>query len=613
MIEIPGWQFAVEVHPPDWCFPAGASWIAGWIRPAAGGVITDVRARINQRVILGLSGLPHPAFAEKFPAPGHPAPSGPGFSLLFAPQPGATLLRLELRDRSGRWTEFFRTNISPAPDAPAPPPAPGLRESLRRLVTVLLQQRLRQPRRTSSDLADDLVAALVAEPLNAHPNPPFNGALEEPRDIGRRRNGCIPVTGWLAHRTAQITRLRAVIDSLPVATLRHGLARQDIAGVFPALRDHTGLAFVGEIALPVDFPAPVLLKLFAELDNGESHLVFTRRFTPLAHGDTGQMPPLVAGFTFAGAVWALHRAAGRYALSRRGVILAARALWSSYQALPAYRPARAGREKTWTSSPGAATRLPAAGPAGAPGGVPASTLIAPADDMLVRDAAHYFQIGREALALVQAARTLAGGARVEAILDLPSGHGRVARWLRAAYPAAQLVVCDTQGAGVNFCIEHLGATGVPATVDGGHWGALTGPYDIIWCGSLLSHFGRDQWLAHLRRFAERLTPHGVLVFTTHGRLALTKLQTGEKDYGLPEAEVARLCASTVAEGFGYADYPATPDYGISVSHPGWIRTLIARETELQVLAIHESAWDQHQDVVVCARRESTTQPKVDLP
>ncbi|MSU45615.1 MAG: class I SAM-dependent methyltransferase [Lacunisphaera sp.] len=613
MIEIPGWQFAVEVHPPDWCFPAGKSWIAGWIRPEAGRVITDVRARIHHRVILGLSGLLHPAFVEKSREHEHPDPFGPGFSFLLTPQPGATLLRLELRDRSGRWTEFFRTKIFPAPDGPASPPAPSLIESLRRLVTVLLKQRLRNPLRSWSDLADNLVAALVAEPLNAHPSPPFIGALEEPRDIGRRRNGCIPVTGWLAHRTAKITRLLAVIDSLPVISLPHGLARQDIPGVFPALRDQADLAFVGEIALPVDFAAPVLLKLFAELDNGERHLAFTRRFTPQPHGDTGQMPSLVPGFTFACAVWALHRAAGRYALSRRGLIRAARSFWSSYQAMPAYRPARAWRENAWLRFPAGATRPADVSKTVATDGVPATTVIAPADDMLVRDAVQYFQIGREALALVQAACALAGCERVEAILDLPSGHGRVARWLRTAYPAAKLVVSDTQGSGVNFCIEHLGATGVQATVDGSHWGALTGPYDIIWCGSLLTHFGRDQWLAHLRRFAERLTPHGVLVFTTHGLLALDKLQTGEKDYGLPEAEVTRLCAYALAEGFGYADYPATPGYGISVSHPAWIRALISRETELQVLAINESAWDQHQDVVVCARHGSSTQPRVDLP
>jgi hypothetical protein len=599
MVVTLGWQFAVEVHPPDWCFPTGKSWISGWIRPEAGGEITDVRARIHHRVILGLCGLPHPAFAETPGVHARPDPSGPGFSFLLLPHTGATLLRLELRDQTGRWREFFRTKISAAPGEPALVPTSGLSAALRGLVTVLLKQRRRNPLRSWFDSGDDLMAGFVSEPLNVHPSLPFIGALEEPLEIGRRRNGCIPVTGWLAHRTARITRLLVVIDSLPVIVLPHGLAREEIGGIFPALLDRNDLAFVGQIALPVDFAAPVLLKVFAELDNGERHLVFTRRFTPLPHGDTGQMPALVSGFTFARAVWTLHQAAGRYALPRGGLIGAARAFWSSYQAIPAYPAPLA---KAWFRASSGAPRLAIAGQSAATHGVPASIVIAPADDMLVGDVAQYFQVGREALALVQAACLLGGCERVESILDLPSGHGRVTRWLRTAYPAARIAVSDTQGAGVDFCIEHFGATGVQANSDGRHWGSLAGPYDVIWCGSLLTHFGRDRWLEHLRLFAERLTPNGVLVFTTHGLLALDKLQTGEKDYGLPVAEVTHLCDRTLAAGFGYVDYPDTPDYGISVSQPAWIRALIARETDLQVLAIHESVWDQHQDVVICSRR-----------
>jgi len=596
MIEIPGWQFAVETHPAGWCFPAGKSWISGWLRPKAGGAVTDVRARLHHRVILGLSGLPHPAFAETLGMHARPDPSGPGFSFLLLPHTGATVLRLELRDETGRWTEFFRTRISAAPDEPVLVPASGLSAALRGLVAILLKQRRRNPLRSWFNFGDDLMAGFVSEPLNVEPSAPFIGALEEPLEIGRRRNGCVPVTGWLAHRTAKITRLLVVIDSLPVIVLPHGLAREEIGGIFPALLDRNDLAFIGQIALPVDFAAPVLLKIFAELDNGERHLVFTRRFTPLPHGDTGQMPALVPGVAFARAVWTLHRAAGRYALPRGGLIRAACSFWSSYQAIPAYPAPPA---KAWFRASAGAPHLALAAPAP---GAPDNLIIAPADDMHVRDVAQYFQVGREALALVQAACLLGGCEQVESILDLPSGHGRVARWLRTAYPEARIAVSDTQGAGVNFCIEHFGVTGVLAHVDGRHWGDLAGPYDVIWCGSLLTHLDREQWLEHLRLFATRLTPGGVLVFTTHGLLALDKLETGEKDYGLAAADVTRLCDSTLAEGFGYADYADTPGYGISVSQPAWIRALVARETDLQVLAIHESAWDQHQDVVVCSRR-----------
>ena len=43
MPENAGWQFAVEVHPPDWRFPAGPSWLAGWIFGGKHRLVTDLQ------------------------------------------------------------------------------------------------------------------------------------------------------------------------------------------------------------------------------------------------------------------------------------------------------------------------------------------------------------------------------------------------------------------------------------------------------------------------------------------------------------------------------------------------------------------------------------------
>ena len=581
----------IEIHPPDWRFPKEKSWIAGWIQAEAGQVITDVRARIHDRVILGLAGLPHPAFPDQ--APGLPHVVGAGFSFLLAPQRGATLLRLEARDQFGHWTEFFRTPISSASDAPAHQPPAHLSASLGGLATALLRLHRLTPLRPEQELADELVAAFVSEPLDAHPNLPFVGALEEPHTVGRLRYGCVPVTGWLVHPTAKITRLSLVIDPLPVINLPHGLPRHDIGGAFPALDGQKNSAFVGEVVLPIGLVAPVLLKIFAELDHGECHLVFARRFTPQLHGDSGAMPDLVSGRNFIRTVRALHRAAGRQGVPRNGMIRAARKIWSAYQSTPRYGAKNPPPRKSAMPSPAGAP----------PPAAPVVTLIDPADGMQVPDRAQYFTEGRDALMLVQAAVAQAGSGTVRAILDLPCGFGRVGRWFRTAYPAATLTACDTQAPGVEFCIEHLGADGVEAKLDGSHWARLPGPYDVIWCGSLLTHFGRSEWINHLRCFSERLAAGGVLVFTSHGLLPLEHLRSGEKNYGLPPDAVAQVRAAVVARGFGYADYADTPGYGISVAQTGWIRELIAQETDLEVLAIHEAGWGQHQDVVVCIRRD----------
>src|SRR5581483_10052394 len=68
--------------------------------------------------------------------------------------------------------------------------------------------------------------------------------------------------------------------------------------------------------------------------------------------------------------------------------------------------------------------------------------ISPRDEMYAGDADHYFGVGRSALRCVRLAMLAAGKQRVCRILDLPSGHGRVLRYLKAAFPEARLTACD---------------------------------------------------------------------------------------------------------------------------------------------------------------------------
>ena len=59
-----------------------------------------------------------------------------------------------------------------------------------------------------------------------------------------------------------------------------------------------------------------------------------------------------------------------------------------------------------------------------------------------RDFKHYLALGVSAQQFISAATAFAGGVNVTDILDLPCGHGRVTRVLRAAFPNASIVVSD---------------------------------------------------------------------------------------------------------------------------------------------------------------------------
>ena len=333
MTESTGWQSAVEVHPADWHFPAGPSWLAGWIFAGENRFISDLRAWVDDRPFLGLHGLPKPGLDEKFLH--RPGPPYAGFVLQVTPHRGATRLRLETRDPTGRWTEFFRTAITVANDAPPCPVPPPLGKRLAGLLPTLLLLHPRRPHAPWSELADEVISSSLALPLNSLPNPPFHGALEEPRDTGWLRYGRLSVTGWLAHRTAKITRVTALVDAVQESILLHGLPRDDVSGVFADLAGHAESQFVGHVDLPANQSTPALVKVFAELDNGEKHLAFAQRFTAkVIAGADAALPPLSRA-TFARALWALHGAARRHGVPlghTAELIDGAKAAWAHYRA-----------------------------------------------------------------------------------------------------------------------------------------------------------------------------------------------------------------------------------------------------------------------------------------
>ncbi|MBX3749984.1 MAG: glycosyltransferase family 4 protein [Opitutaceae bacterium] len=333
MTEAAGWQFDIEIYPAGWVFPAAPSWVAGWLWSPHGRIISDLRCWIDGRAFLAIHGLPKPGLDERFLH--KPGPPYLGFTMLVTAHAGAGLFRLEVRDETGTWVELFRTPITVAPGAAPCPTPPTSAEVLVSHLDPLLRHRAAQPAAPWPALADAAVSAALAEPLNSLPNPPFHGALEEPRELGWVRYGRISVTGWLAHRHQRIVRVTAMIDPLFEVSLLHGLKRTDVDGVFADLPGRETSAFLGHVDLPASSGQPALLKVFAELANGEKHLVFARRFTPrVIAGAEAPLPPL-SRLTFGRAAWALLRSARRHHLpgspwSELGAAL--RQGWSAYAA-----------------------------------------------------------------------------------------------------------------------------------------------------------------------------------------------------------------------------------------------------------------------------------------
>lgn len=230
-----------------------------------------------------------------------------------------------------------------------------------------------------------------------------------------------------------------------------------------------------------------------------------------------------------------------------------------------------------------------------------SSAVSPTERMPTEDLAGYFATGRSGLKAVQLAQLAARKAGFATILDMACGHGRVLRWLQAAYPDARLTACDLLPDGVDFCRSAFGATPVYATP------TLTldmfpDRYDLIWVGSLLTHLDADQWVKFIQLWHDALSPDGLLVVTTHGELVAERMRNGS-DYGYAATSIRRMLRSYDHAGFAFLQDPAEEaEYGISISKPEWVIRNLLSHSDFRLALFTEALWANHQDVVAVVNR-----------
>ena len=233
--------------------------------------------------------------------------------------------------------------------------------------------------------------------------------------------------------------------------------------------------------------------------------------------------------------------------------------------------------------------------------------VADGDKMYLDSDAHYLSVGMSALAVIERAL---GGAKPRSILDLPSGFGRVTRFLRARYPRAAITASDLDRDGVDFCTARFGARAAYSVRDFRDL-RLGDTYDLIWVGSLITHLPTAQTGCFFEAMARHMTWRSTLVVSSHGPSIIPRLLNS--GYGLQPAEAAAVVQEYEQAGFGYRDYLSGGEeygvaltnehYGISLIGEAWLRDKLPRwGLRLDDYAVR--AWDDHHDVVVVRLQEA---------
>jgi len=223
------------------------------------------------------------------------------------------------------------------------------------------------------------------------------------------------------------------------------------------------------------------------------------------------------------------------------------------------------------------------------------------DGMYHGDGRHYFKVGLSAIKCISEALESARLKTVRSILDLPCGSGRVLRFLAQRFPEAEITACELEKGPVEFCVRTFGALPAYSSLQLDDV-SLGRKFDLIWCGSLVTHLNEAGIKALLRLFQRHLEPGGLLMFSTHGDFVANRMPLRDFDYGLAEEHYDEIGRHYPATGYGFADYPGEHDYGVSLTSPEWIRAHVRELGGLREVYFRERGWDDHQDVFGFVRK-----------
>mgnify|MGYP000235480651 CR=1 FL=1 len=245
--------------------------------------------------------------------------------------------------------------------------------------------------------------------------------------------------------------------------------------------------------------------------------------------------------------------------------------------------------------------------------LPVDRTLAPRDGMVAGDLTEqYFDLGRRALELIHFSSVLCDKPHYPEILDLPCGHGRVLRWLRAHYGYAKITACDLDRDGVDFCAQQFGALSVYSEPD---LNQLHFPqqFDLIWVGSLVTQLNHDRWLTTLDCLVKWTRECGVIIFTTQGRCYTSLLARGQRNV-TENIDKPALLEEFARTGFAYQKYfeEEHGDYGVAVTSPEWLQRTLQRYPDIIMRAYLEEAWGM-QDVVILYKKAGHYEPVLGIP
>jgi len=212
------------------------------------------------------------------------------------------------------------------------------------------------------------------------------------------------------------------------------------------------------------------------------------------------------------------------------------------------------------------------------------------------DVEQYQTTGRSIAALIRQAFSDTGFDIADrAVLDLGSGPGRVAHWLKAEVPSVQLTCADIDGEAIDWANRHL--PGVATFVTTPHLPPMpfaSSSFDAIYCISLFTHLDERMQNVWLHEIARMLKPGGLLLATTHGEFSTTSCSARELEQLQTRGFVFRAQSRRRIKLDGLPEFYQTSFHTRGYIQEHWSKIL-------DIVSYLPGGIQQHQDLVILRR------------
>lgn len=224
-------------------------------------------------------------------------------------------------------------------------------------------------------------------------------------------------------------------------------------------------------------------------------------------------------------------------------------------------------------------------------------IISARDGMLnLENLRQYFRCGAEAAQLCRKTLNEIGRSQesVETVIDYACGYGRVLRFLRAAFPSADIVGADVDTRALRHVEDLLGEKTQKLYAANGAPAEQTDSIDLIWVGSLFTHLPEEQVTEILKHLRGRLKSNGVIIFTMHGEFVAERIRKREKIYNLSDEACSELTDLYAEKSYGFVPYRGQASYGISICRMEKMSKILEK-VDFDLRLYIEKGWVGHQD------------------